>query len=461
MLPGIWDFFISVRLTIVLLILLSIVCIIGTIVPQNASLDQYLRVYDKSTYQLLKAAGFLDLYHAWWFTLLMGVFTVNLIACSVNRLPGIARFLHRSSPVLDDSLLKGLTCEKRFKLKQYGQDTRQHFENALQNFLKKPDTATGAGAEHFLAERGRLSRFAFYCTHLGVVVIIAGAMLGGLGFQGYMQLFEGQKSGNVILRETRAQHDLGFEVRCDKFEISYYDEKQMPKDYKSALTVLEGGKEVLTKVIEVNDPLIYRGVYFYQSSYGTGTDTGGDVLLEVTEKNTGTRRKYRGKIGTRFQVEGTEDEIRIDRLVPDFSMDDSGNVFSRSQQPNNPAILLSVYPREKDTYSTWVFAKFPTFHKKPDHPYDISFLKMFPRYYTGLQVAKDPGVWTVWVGCFLMLAGIYLVFFTVHRRIWLRVEKKDDQYEVVLAGSSNRNKEEFAENFNKLFEQIKSIGKKT
>ena len=38
-------------------------------------------------------------------------------------------------------------------------------------------------------------------------------------------------------------------------------------DYKSDLTVLEEGREVARKTIEVNDPLHYGGYHFYQSSY--------------------------------------------------------------------------------------------------------------------------------------------------------------------------------------------------
>ena len=33
--------------------------------------------------------------------------------------------------------------------------------------------------------------------------------------------------------------------------------------------------------------------------------------------------------------------------------------------------------------------------------------------YTGLQVAKDPGVWVVWLGCTLMMVGIYVAFLHV------------------------------------------------
>jgi cytochrome c biogenesis protein len=55
--------------------------------------------------------------------------------------------------------------------------------------------------------------------------------------------------------------------------------------------------------------------------------------------------------------------------------------------------------------------------------------------YTGLQVARDPGVWIVWLGCALMVAGIYVAFLMSHRRIWVRVENGV----VTIGGNANKN----------------------
>ncbi len=93
MLKKVWKLFMSLRLTIVLLIVLSAVCVIGTLVPQNAAEQDYLRLYSPSTYGLLKAMGFTDMYHCWWFMVVLGLFTLNLAACSLNRLPGLRRLL--------------------------------------------------------------------------------------------------------------------------------------------------------------------------------------------------------------------------------------------------------------------------------------------------------------------------------------------------------------------------------
>ncbi len=51
------------------------------------------------------------------------------------------------------------------------------------------------------------------------------------------------------------------------FALLYQEEREMIKDFKSTLTVIENGKEVKTEVIEVNVPLSYKGFDFYQANY--------------------------------------------------------------------------------------------------------------------------------------------------------------------------------------------------
>lgn len=454
----IWKALISIKLTIVLLILLSVVCIVGTVIPQNASTHEYLQLYSRSTYELFKTLGFTDLYHAWWFTFAMAVFTVNLVACTVNRMRATPR-RRSTTPPPDRATLLARMCAKRFTFKRMSPEIERSCINAVTAFLAAPVLQTTSARRLYHAEKGRYARSAFYLTHLGVVIIIAGALLGNFGFQGYLQLSEGEASGAITLIKERRLQDLGFQVRCDKFEVSFYDEKRMPKDYHSTLTVLEDGREVLTRKIEVNDPLIYRGIYFYQSSYGTSGEFG-EVELQVTSHGAAQQHTVRVKPGQRVALGDSGDELQLDRFVSDFTMDPQGRVFSRSDQPNNPAAQVLISAAGTEPYRQWVFARHAGLHEKKDAPYTIRFVNFYPAYYTGLQVTRDPGVLVVWVGCAIMLAGIYLAFFLSHRHIWLSIEEKDGGgYEIVCAGTSTKNRVDFTADFETLCETIKSAGK--
>ena len=79
--------------------------------------------------------------------------------------------------------------------------------------------------------------------------------------------------------------------------------------------------------------------------------------------------------------------------------------------------------------------------------YTISVKQM---YATGLQVAKDPGVWVVYVGCGIMLLGLYISFFMSHQRIWLYKNNDSTVPQLWLSGSANKNKIGFTKVFCKL-----------
>ena len=73
--------------------------------------------------------------------------------------------------------------------------------------------------------------------------------------------------------------------------------------------------------------------------------------------------------------------------------------------------------------------------------------------YTGLQVARDPGVWVVWLGCALMTIGICMAFFMSHNRFWVRISGA----RVVLGGTASKNPAAFAGKFEALVDKLKNL----
>lgn len=70
---------------------------------------------------------------------------------------------------------------------------------------------------------------------------------------------------------------------------------------------------------------------------------------------------------------------------------------------------------------------------------------------SGLQITRSPGKDVVYFGSIMLTIGVFLLFYVAHRRIWVWIKPLDNnQSEVVLAGSSNRNQPEFERYFNDL-----------
>ena len=84
-------------------------------------------------------------------------------------------------------------------------------------------------------------------------------------------------------------------------------------------------------------------------------------------------------------------------------------------------------------------AQSPKFNASAFKPYTFFLDDLESAYYTGLQVNKDPGVNIVWLGCFLMVAGFFVAFFTSHRKIWVRLSEEKEGIRISVAGTSNKN----------------------
>ena len=116
---SLWRFFSSLKLTIFLLIGLAVVSVIGTIIPQgNPPPVEYLQAISQAKFELYSKLGFFNMYHSWWFVLLLYLLTLNLVACSLRRLPHDWKLINEQVPVLDEQQEKSLPNVQSWKVSQ-------------------------------------------------------------------------------------------------------------------------------------------------------------------------------------------------------------------------------------------------------------------------------------------------------------------------------------------------------
>jgi len=442
----IFDFFRSVKLTLFLLILLAIVSIIGTLIKQNAPSTEYIQRYGVALYNVLDFFNLFDMYHSWWFSAILLLLVINLIACSLHRFPGAWRQISRESGTkeLESSMLKALPYVERISLPEPAGAKEDEIQTHLGKWFKRPKRIEGNSSVTFYSEKGRFSRLGAYITHLSILIILIGGLAGSLfGFRGFVNILEGETVDQITLRMKDGQilKPIGFSVRCDDFSITFYDldrpEKHV-KEYSSDLTILENGKEVLNKTIRVNHPLHYKGLAFYQSSYGAIHE----VTLGVQAKNRKEKRLFKALEGDTVTIPDSQALIRILRYAPQVHNFGEG-VQVALLKPDQPPTAL------------WLLKEHPQFDEKRDGEFTLTLEDTATKEYTGLQVTKDPGVWVVWIGCSLMIIGFIISFFFSHQRVWVRVPKQAGG-EMVVAGSANKSKMGFEKKFNGLVEEIRS-----
>lgn len=445
LLYSLWDFFCSLKLTMFLLISLAVISIIGTVIPQGTPAQEYLARISLTKIKLYKAAGFFDMYHSWWFILLLYLLTVNLVACSFKRLPHIWKIITQPVTVLSAGLEQSLANVATIRSPHEPEDLKERVVAFLKTEFAEPGVIEIDGAWHLFAQKTRWCRLSVYFVHLSVIIIFIGAMTGSLfGYKGFVNILEGESVGKVMSRSEKVL-DLGFSVRCEKFSVTNYPNGS-PKEFKSILTVLENGQPVPgysnVRVI-VNDPLTYKGITFYQSSYGNA----GKSTFLVTDLD--------GKNAVTLEV-GSDSSATLPDGSSMHVLETTADIAPYSPGLSGPAANIEIHTPAGGSEQVVVYANHPELnieHAKHHGKGPVFHFKgEEKRMYTGLQVAKDPGVEIVWLGCILMVIGIFAAFFLSHRRIWVRIQKGS----VTVGGNANKNQGAFQQTFERLVERLKT-----
>ncbi len=444
-LHSLWDFFCSLKLTMFLMISLAVISIIGTIVPQGTPPPEYLATISHVKLQLYQALGFFDMYHSWWFVLLLYLLTVNLVACSIKRLPHIWKIISQPTLVMGSGLEQTLSNTASIKTVERPEALKEKLASFLKTEFAAPLVTEADGAWHLFAQKTPWCRLSVYVVHLSVIIIFIGAILGSLfGFKGYVNIPEGESISSIQSR-TGKEIKLGFAVRLEQFTVALY-KNGAPKEFKSILTVLENGRPVpdYTNVrVIVNDPLSYKGITFYQSSYGNAGDyfftvsaPGGKEALPVTINSNESATLPDGS--SMHVIEATDD---VSQFVPNLT---------------GAAVQVEMHTPRGGTEKIIVYANYPELNissaRERNHGVVLQYKGSQKRMFTGLQVARDPGVWIVWLGCALMVAGIYGAFLMSHRRIWIRVQNGL----VTIGGNANKNQSAFEHYFEGLVKKLRN-----
>jgi cytochrome c biogenesis protein len=294
---------------------------------------------------------------------------------------------------------------------------------------------------------------AVYVIHASLLLIFAGGIIDGLlGYSGYLMLQKGQ-TGNVIELRTGAKKALPFSIKCYEAGQENYADGS-PKKWWSKLGVVEDGKEVNTKEIVVNDPLVYRGLRFYQASYGpTGNVEGVKV---VATPNNGAAREITLQMNQPVELDA-RNSVTLAEFIPDFFIRDN-QVFKRSDDVVNPAFRLQIKQAGSEQPATqWIFPAYNPVGQGQDADYKFEYRDMQMGYFTGLEVSHEPGQWLVWAGCILMGVGLFVAFYMVHMRLWV-VAVPDAKGKLVLwiGGQANKNKDRFEQKFDEVVESIRT-----
>lgn len=441
-----WKFFSSVKLSVAILLSIAATSIIGTVVPQNANPAAYQEHYGKLLYTFFDSLDIFDMYHAWWFQFMLCLLTINIIVCSINRLSSTWKIIFPKTPKFNINQFR-----KSGSPQLWDSDiTADKLKNKYEPYLSKrfSNCRTDATEDGFLifAEKGRWCRLGVYAIHFSFLLLVIGSLIGSLfGFDGYVNIAEGESTNQVILRNNGMDKELDFIIRCDDFNVTYYD-TGVPKEYRSSLSILSGGQLVKQKELIVNDPLRFQGINIFQSSYGTIPEERFTVIF--TEKDTGIKYKKQAIFGEPVEIPEKKGSLVFENFRKSYP-------FKGVTIEN--AVIGRLITEKGDHQHLIIPMNYPNFDRMRGGNFVISVSDLGFKYFTGLQVTKDPGVPVVYTGFILMIIGCYITFFMFHQKICIELTEKDSLTSVSVYGVSGKNRPGMTTKTRRLANHLKSI----
>jgi len=187
-------FFSSLRLTLFLLLALALAAGFGTLPnPEGGRFDLFFR--------------------SPWFRGLLVLLALNLLVCTV-------RTVRRK--IAEQQRLFALLAEGTTAAPVGSRLVGPIDARAARHSLRRLGWRVSERDGDLLARRNGLGRWGSTVVHLSLLVIMTGALVGGLGFVGTLNMYVGDQRDEYFDWDRQQDLPLGFTVRLDAFEPVYY-----------------------------------------------------------------------------------------------------------------------------------------------------------------------------------------------------------------------------------------------
>lgn len=404
----VWRFFCSVRAAVIEIVLLAILVLIGTL--RGSSVPQMIADHIPPTAGIVKHWYAWDTFHSLPFMLMLGILTVAITVCTINRAPGIWHTINKPTISTTHGFIRGTEVSAYATLDMPLERAVDTYTAALKKKRYRVLSESHGDGVHIYADKNRWAKLATFPFHLALILMLIGGIVGArYGF----------RNNEFLIPEGSVRdvgHGTGLSVKLAQFNDSWREDGS-PASYQSDLILYDNGKQVKEESITVNNPMTYGATTFYQTSFGQAaqirvTDATGNVLYDDSTE-LGIYRSTMNpdapagvlslpQLGFQLNLIGP-DEDRANAPMLDTLNLQSGQMYAQIREigPNASSampdtILEQGRPQQLGNYN-------------------IEFVR--EKRYTLLQVANNPGVPIFWTAAFLLVGGLFATFYLPHRRI--------------------------------------------
>lgn len=397
----------DLRFSIFILLLISFFSIAGTVIEQDQSIETYKLNYPLTnpvfgffTWDYILQFGLDHVYTTWWFYGLIFLFGLSLISCTfLQQFPSlkIARRCQFFRTTGQFYRLKISTIINNFSF------------NKILSKIKKEQYSIFQQKNIVYCYKGLIGRIAPIMVHFSMILVLLGTIIGSLfGFkaQEIVPKTENFHIQNVV---NNGQFTIipNTSARINDFWITYTKNKTVSQFYSDISILNNQGTEVDRKTISVNYPLVYKGVYYYQTDWNLIGLRFQNLTHDVIEYPLVNILNSQAKVwltwvaNTNSLNEGII--AIIDNLEGYCSIYNDRGKFLGNIELNETLTL--------------------------DQPITLSEIISS----TGLQIKTDPGIPIIYIGFFFLMLSTLISYIT-YSQIWIVQKNK----KLFIGGTTNR-----------------------
>jgi cytochrome c biogenesis protein len=465
----------SVRFGLVMLGTLLSCCMIGMLVMQISveGFQKYYSALSPAKRLVFGSLGFFDIYHSWYFSLLLAITGLNIILASIDRFPTAWQYVKNPKLTASPKFVRAQMFVAEMNYSGESVQLANEIKRKWRAAQFKVRVTEGEGRTTVFAQKFVWNRLGAYSVHVALLTIFTGGFLtNNYGVGGSMEIVPEKTSD----RFTTLQYALDgprtktltlpFKIECLDVQQKLVRpegglDAQNTIDWLSFIRIDDGGrqKDMLVHLNNVGD---YRGYRFFQSQFSPVASarevrlsfelpTGGEVIAATIRKNQSV------------EVSGIGN-VRFVAFYPDFEIGASGFTPIESGEYSKPFAQLEILtPSGERRVALALGPQASAFFNSGQGEEEIAkellvngrkvVLKDFEKVSRShtLTVQFDPGRTPVYIGFVLLLLSLCGVFFFSHQRIWAVIEPVNDKGGMLFFGGNvNRNRQAYEETFNRL-----------
>jgi len=298
------------RFAVSLLMFIAVASILGTVLMQNRPSNNYIDQFGPFWFEVFDKFSIWHVYNSWWFLLIMGFLVVSTSICLTRNGPKMIRDMRSFREHVRASSLRAFPHRVAIEAAGSVEDTATQ----MQALLKRQGYAVREKRDGdtllLSAKKGSGNRLGYIFAHAAMVIICVGGLLdselpvrlqvwlggkqpivenmlisdvpssgrlamGNPSFRSSVLVSEGSQASSavVMVDDGALVQPLPFTLRLKKFIIDYYS-TGMPSRFASEVEVTDPDTgKTFDQTIEVNEPLRFKGVTVYQSSFDDGGST--------------------------------------------------------------------------------------------------------------------------------------------------------------------------------------------